>query len=130
MKIQTWNSTLTADPEKGLKSRTPLKRGKPMKRVSKSFASTYDQTINWYEAVLERDNHQCKVCGKSTNDPPHHVWPKSTHGFWRFILENGVTLCLDCHRRVHDYKIDLLKYGIDKHAIKDLLLSGGGTTIE
>ena len=58
----------------------------------------------WSHRILSRDNYTCKICGKSPsgNLNAHHLngWNKFTEQ--RFDLENGVTLCTDCHNEFHD----------------------------
>lgn len=52
------------------------------------------------EAVLERDNHRCQGCG--TDDAElhaHHIVPLGCGG--TNTLRNLITLCQQCHGRVH-----------------------------
>ena len=57
------------------------------------------------KAVLERDGHTCQHCGCHTNSPPHHVKYRSQGG--DDSESNLKTLCIRCHRGVHDGKIEL-----------------------
>lgn len=59
---------------------------------------------NWRKAVFERDNYKCQArcCdGNTTKIVAHHkvFWIKNVE--LRFDINNGITLCVDCHRRVH-----------------------------
>ena len=59
--------------------------------------------------ILERDNGQCQMClGKG--EEIHHVFLKSRGG--RGVFTNGLSLCHNCHRRVHDDN-GLIDYWID-----------------
>lgn len=59
--------------------------------------------------ILERDNGQCQMClGKG--EEIHHIFLKSRGG--RGVFTNGLTLCHNCHRRVHDDN-GLIDYWID-----------------
>ena len=55
--------------------------------------------------VLKRDANTCQHCGCWTKSPPHHVKHRSQGG--DDTLENLITLCIVCHRAVHDGKIKL-----------------------
>ena len=59
--------------------------------------------------ILNRDNGQCQMClGKG--EEIHHVFLKSRGG--RGVFTNGLSLCHNCHRRVHDDN-GLIDYWID-----------------
>lgn len=55
--------------------------------------------------VLERDGFTCQICGAFTQAPPHHIVYRSHLG--DDTMENLITLCISCHRKVHDGKIKL-----------------------
>ena len=59
--------------------------------------------ICWRKAVFERDGYTCMVCAdaKGGNLVAHHLDSYSDNEAERFLLENGVTLCQDCHKRFH-----------------------------
>lgn len=54
----------------------------------------------WSRAVLRRDG-QCAECGAKTHLQAHHVWRQSFFPNLRYLLRNGITLCDQCHFRVH-----------------------------
>lgn len=58
----------------------------------------------WREAVLERDGYQCQICGSGENLEAHHIKPFADFTDERLNVDNGVTLCRACHRRVHKEK--------------------------
>lgn len=55
---------------------------------------------NVKSAVLTRDDYTCQICGeKDTRLEVHHIQFRSKGGSDR--MENLVTLCYDCHSKVH-----------------------------
>jgi 5-methylcytosine-specific restriction endonuclease McrA len=50
--------------------------------------------------VLDRDGWKCQGCGSSVNLQVHHFVRRSQLG--SDVLENLITLCVDCHRRQHN----------------------------
>lgn len=62
--------------------------------------SQYQQ---WRVSVFKRDNYTCQNCGDSqgSNLVAHHVKPWAVYLELRYELDNGLTLCQDCHKRVH-----------------------------
>ena len=56
----------------------------------------------WREAVYKRDNftcHKCKVSGGRLH--PHHIRNFAEVIELRFAIDNGITLCIGCHRDFH-----------------------------
>lgn len=56
---------------------------------------------NWRNAVLKRDNYMCQNCGATDKLHAHHIKPWASHPDSRFDIDNGLTLCVDCHRLAH-----------------------------
>lgn len=63
----------------------------------------------WREKVFKRDKYTCKDCGvKNGNGKtiylhPHHIKPKSKYPNLIFNVDNGMTLCIPCHKRTDSY---------------------------
>lgn len=57
----------------------------------------------WRDAVYARDKYACQHCGddRGGNLQAHHVESFADHPELRFAVENGVTLCRDCHEKLH-----------------------------
>lgn len=54
----------------------------------------------WRQKVYKRDNYTCQCCGKTINDimvNAHHILNFSDHEDLRFDVDNGITLCEECH---------------------------------
>jgi hypothetical protein len=59
----------------------------------------------WRKAVFERDNYTCQECGaKDITLNAHHIISYLKDDS-RWLLENGKTLCVYCHRKVNHQKI-------------------------
>ena len=68
--------------------------------------------LEWAKAVKKRDNWTCQECGLSVNElgtkkiHAHHLQPKVLGG--ENTLENGITLCRNCHwTKYHSGKMNL-----------------------
>ncbi len=67
----------------------------------------------WREAVLKRDNYTCIWCGRSrgwskkekkqVKIQADHIKPFAYYPELRFAIDNGRTLCLDCHKTTNTY---------------------------
>ena len=63
------------------------------------------QAKAWRNAVFERDNYICQLCGKQGGKlNAHHIKSWAKHTDLRFEVENGITLCEKCHRQIHKTK--------------------------
>lgn len=57
----------------------------------------------WRTSVYERDKYKCNVCkqvGGKLN--AHHLYSYANYPDLRFDLDNGITLCVICHKAFHD----------------------------
>lgn len=63
----------------------------------------------WREKVFERDNYTCVLCkipsqkGNRKEINADHIKPWAYFPELRFDLENGRTLCVDCHKQTDTY---------------------------
>jgi hypothetical protein len=58
----------------------------------------------WRKSVLERDGYTCCKCGESTNLQVHHIVRFCDDPELRFDIDNGLTLCKECHKKIHKRK--------------------------
>jgi hypothetical protein len=56
---------------------------------------------SWKKQVLRRDGFLCKNCGSDDNLCTHHIESYSIAIDLRNDPDNGVTLCVDCHKALH-----------------------------
>lgn len=58
----------------------------------------------WREAVFKRDNWTCQDCGQRGGKlHPHHIKPFSEFINLRYDINNGQTLCRECHKKTDNY---------------------------
>ncbi|MDX1279321.1 HNH endonuclease [Oceanihabitans sediminis] len=56
----------------------------------------------WRLMVFGRDNFTCQICGKrGTYLHAHHIKSFANYEKIRFDVNNGLTLCKVCHRKIH-----------------------------
>lgn len=56
----------------------------------------------WSRSVLERDKFECQSCGIIGGKlNAHHIKPFAIFPALRFAIDNGITLCIDCHHEIH-----------------------------
>ncbi len=58
---------------------------------------------NWRKKVYKRDNYTCIWCGRKRNLNADHIKPFSMYPKLRFSVDNGRTLCLDCHKKTDTF---------------------------
>lgn len=58
----------------------------------------------WREAVFARDSWICQGCGKRGGRlNAHHIKAAKQSPELRLAIDNGLTLCLECHRLTDNY---------------------------
>lgn len=63
---------------------------------------------NWRKEIFERDNYTCQLCGEIGGRlNAHHILTWCKYPELRFDVNNGITLCKQCHQKVHKYHIKL-----------------------
>ena len=56
----------------------------------------------WKDSILKKNDYICQKCLKRGGKlQPHHILNFSTHKELRFAIDNGITLCIDCHSLFH-----------------------------
>lgn len=74
---------------------------------SKRIRESVEQRL-WREAVFARDGWTCQDChsrsgnGKRVVLNAHHVKLFSKYPELRTAIDNGITLCIPCHRNIHN----------------------------
>jgi len=57
----------------------------------------------WRKEVKKRDGQKCRKCGDNENLHVHHIKSFSKYPKLRFDLNNGMILCLKCHKKTDSY---------------------------
>ena len=83
----------------------PAWKGGSVRRAT--YAGRYKQ---WREAVMARDNWTCQECGvcRPTGRGryamhAHHKLSWVNYPAERFNIDNGIALCVQCHRNTHSF---------------------------
>ncbi len=63
----------------------------------------------WREAVFRRDNYACQECVKKGSLQAHHIIPWAKNKEKRLCIDNGITLCPECHAKKHPKIKGLIK---------------------
>src|SRR3990167_244003 len=68
----------------------------------------------WREAIFKRDNWTCVWCGKRGGRiEADHIKPFSLYPELRFAIDNGRTLCKECHKKTNNYG-GKIQWGVKK----------------
>ena len=79
--------------------------------IGKAYQESSRLSENLRIATLMRDLYQCTQCGKkNTNLDAHHIIWKEHGG--KDTIENLITLCKQCHEKVHKGKLKLNVEGV------------------
>lgn len=103
--------------EKNSKEKHPQWKG-GITPINKSIRNSLEYKL-WRESVLKRDNWTCVWCGARSGRGKRiilnadHIKPFCLFPVLRFALDNGRTLCEDCHRKTETYA-----YGAKYYKIK------------
>lgn len=57
----------------------------------------------WRKAVIERDNHRCVMCFSDKELHADHLKSFADYPELRLAIDNGRTLCKNCHMRTENY---------------------------
>jgi len=92
--------------EKELRRKASLKMWDRRGRTFNSKTRMYDAKLkDWRKDVFERDNWTCQLCGKrGGNIEAHHKKGWAKYPKLRYKLNNGITLCIPCHKKVDKFR--------------------------
>lgn len=76
------------------------KGGATDKRKREQLSFEYRE---WRQKVFTRDSYTCRHCqdDRGGNLQAHHIQPWSKFPELRYEVDNGLTLCRECHEKIH-----------------------------
>jgi len=72
-----------------------------LKKAIEKGCSTKWVARLWSRYVKTRDSYRCLCCESNDRIEAHHVIRKTLYPSGCFETGNGITLCSECHRKVH-----------------------------
>lgn len=63
----------------------------------------------WRKAVFERDAYTCQDCGAKGSLQAHHIKPFASFPELALDVNNGKTLCIECHGKAHGVDFEAQK---------------------
>lgn len=70
--------------------------------INESIRSSFEYRL-WRESVFRRDNFRCVWCGSKKRIESDHIKPFAYYPELRFAIDNGRTLCHECHKTTETY---------------------------
>ena len=78
--------------------------GQHRNALGRRLRCSYEDRL-WREAVFARDGYACQECGRKGRLQAHHVRDYADYPHLRFDVDNGVTLCVECHKATDTFGI-------------------------
>ena len=91
------------------RNNSPTNGRKYIKKQLQIYADVYNMSahqfknrlVKWSKDVKRRDNKECIWCNKTYGLVAHHIWHKVWCPESALDVDNGITLCHDCHMEQH-----------------------------
>lgn len=77
----------------------------------------------WRQMVLMADKYVCQECGSRKRLTAHHIRAWARHEELRYDINNGITLCHECHKKTYKKEEAFERF------YADLLLEKRGTSV-
>ena len=59
----------------------------------------------WSTVIKTLDNNMCKLCDSKKYLNSHHIMPMQYYPELALDVNNGITLCEECHHKLHGFAI-------------------------
>lgn len=112
-RVPSWNTGLTKQNNKSLKQLSEKRKGKDNPAWKNGITpellklrSSYNHR-RWAKLVKTRDKFICQKCGSNKNIVAHHIKSFINNPELRSDINNGITLCFDCHWKIHSSRRSL-----------------------
>jgi len=80
------------------------------KTIANERARRTAEYKRWRKAIFERDEYTCQICNRRGGDlQADHIKPFIIFPEMRFMMENGRTLCTNCHRETDTFGPKVLR---------------------
>jgi hypothetical protein len=77
----------------------------------RKIAIAQDEYKQWRLAIFKRDEYTCQICNiKGGTLQADHIVPWCINKELRYDINNGRTLCIECHRKTPTYGVKAIKY--------------------
>lgn len=63
--------------------------------------NTTKEHLAWKRKVFARDKYTCQYCGSTKHLNAHHIWYFAEYPEIAYDIDNGLTLCENCHKIEH-----------------------------
>lgn len=60
---------------------------------------------SWSKVIKKLDNYMCKNCDSTQNLHAHHIMPQILFPMLSLNIDNGITLCMKCHKEIHENEL-------------------------
>lgn len=68
-----------------------------------NFCKRQNSSINnWSKRIKRRDAYTCVMCHANEDVEAHHIYPVKDFPEYRLEYWNGITLCKNCHKMIHE----------------------------
>lgn len=83
----------------------------------KNMSRTTDKLIKWSKQVKIRDNYICQLCGCENRKEldSHHIKERNKFPELSYDINNGITLCIQCHANQHKDKPGLYNFILSRY---------------
>ncbi len=61
--------------------------------------------LKFKNMVFGRDKYVCRICNSIKNLDAHHITDRNLMPNGGYVIENGITLCEDCHIKAEQFHI-------------------------
>ena len=91
-------------------TKTKVQKAPSKPKKAPTLKEQYHQQLEhplWAEKrsmILKRDQYQCRLCGSHHDLQVHHIKYSSGKKAWEYPNSTLVTLCRECHQKVHSDK--------------------------
>ena len=80
----------------------------------------YQKRHLFREGVFERDGRKCRMCNNKEKLDAHHITDRHEMPNGGYVLNNGISLCPDCHWNAEHFHITHGKWNTDGFHPNDL----------